>query len=96
VGSDRAVNNLEVSECLLFNTLWFPCVLAFKTWVCVCARVCVGKWQFPFFLLHMGDCLFMVAGAVFHSSCPDQLACTEFSLSSALSMAPSEWLGFVG
>jgi len=48
---------------------------------------CVGKWQFPFFLLQMGHCLLIAAKLIRQASCPFML-----SASKASSMAPRAWI----
>ena len=53
---------------------------------------CVGKWQFPFFWLHIGHCLLIVARFVCQSSWPFVLSCMVLSTSKALSMAPRAWI----
>jgi len=53
---------------------------------------CVGKWQFPFFLLQMGHCLCIVARFIRQASCPLMLCFTVLSVSSASSMASRAWI----
>ena len=40
---------------------------------------CAGKWQFPFFLLHIGHWLLIIARIICQSSCPFFLSCVVFS-----------------
>ena len=48
---------------------------------------CVGKWQFPFFLLQMGHCLNINARLMRQASCPSVLWFALWSVSNASSMA---------
>ena len=50
---------------------------------------CVGKWQFPFFLLQMGHCLDIMARFARQASCPLRVWCPllSFSASSIASRA---------
>jgi len=49
---------------------------------------CVGKWQFPYFLLQIGHCLLIEAMLIHQASCPFVLSCAVLSASKASSMAP--------
>jgi len=53
---------------------------------------CVGKWQFPFFLLQIGHCLYIVARLMRQASCPSMLSFAVLSASRASSMAPRAWI----
>ena len=53
---------------------------------------CVGKWQFPFFLLHIGHCLLIAARFIFQASWPFVLSCVVLSTSKASSMALRAWI----
>jgi len=53
---------------------------------------CVGKWQFPFFLLQMGHCLLIAAKLIRQASCPFMLSSAVLSASKASSMAPRAWI----
>ena len=53
---------------------------------------CVGKWQFPYFLLQIGHCLLVAAKLIRQASCPFVLSCVVLSTSRASSMAPRAWI----
>jgi len=54
---------------------------------------CVGKWQFPFFWLHIGHCLLIAVRFIFQASWPVVFSCMFLSISKSSSMAlrPSTW-----
>jgi len=53
---------------------------------------CVGKWQFPFFLLQIGHCLLIAAKLIRQASCLLVFSCVVWSTSRVSSMAPRAWI----